>query len=439
MANRMSTNVKLLILLGVLGIAAAVKAFVLKPTGETGESAKASEALFPELKKEDITAFVIEAPEGKKHELVKENERWTVVSEGNARADQADVNKVLDAVTRLKRGKVSSTKGENLARYGLDASKAIKITVWGKGGRTGTPAASFSLGKIADDWRNAFLQLPGASEVRKIEGGVADYEPGTDETWRDKTMYDDGPAEKVAHVEIVGPKGAVVVERRKLMGPKDPAKDGAAPEPTDPAKAAEPAKSEEGQAPDATAKKPDEEVKETYWVLASNPAGADGQAPRAKKWLCDSIAGYAAKLECDSFFSGTESLADLGLDPPQFTMKVQRDEEKEARTVLLVGNKSKDGKYAVKLPDLPDKPQPQVWWIASWKGDYLTKTPDELLETPPAKPEEPNGEKHDEPGDAPAGEAKPVDGEAKKDEAAPAAPAKPEEPPAPAKPDDGGR
>jgi len=164
--------------------------------------------------------------------------------------------------------------------------------------------------------------------------------------------------------------------------------------------------------PDAT--KPEQEVKETYWTLTVPIQG------RAKKWLADNLATHVAKLECDSFFTGTEKLADLGLEPPAFVASARWEGDKESRPVLYVGNKSKDGKYPVKKPD-----DPTVWWIASWKGDYLTKSADELLETPPAKPEEKKG-------DEPKGDAK------KPDEAAPKGDAANPPANAPAKPDGGG-
>ncbi len=428
MAKGLTTNRLLLGVLIVLSGAAALKAFVFKRTGDTGESVQASESLFSDLKKDEVSAFLIEAPEGKRHELAKDGDHWNVVSEGGARADTADVNKVLDAITRLKRGRVQTTRLENLSTYGLDDAKATKVTVWGKEGHSGKPAASFALGKIEGEWRFAFLKLPTEEAIRKVEGSVADYDAGSDNTWRDKTIYDLGPADKVAEVEILGPKGAIVLAREKVMGPK---------EKTDDASGEKPAETET----------PETEVKETVWnVVAPTPG-------RAKTWLCNSIAGYVAKLECDSFFAGTESLADLGLDPPQYTIKSKPEGAADSKAVLLVGSKTKDGKFAVKLPD-----GAQVWWIAGWKGEYLTKSVDDLLETPPPKPEAKPEEKPEEipaegteakPADAPVEpatrepEAKPADSTEPatppNDDGKPPAPAPAPAPTEPAKPPDGGR
>src|SRR5688572_6113878 len=302
MARRLNNNVILLIVLAVLVVAASLKAFVFKRTGDTGETAQAVQTLFPDAKRDELSAILIEAPENKRTELVKDGEHWTVASEDGARADQNDVNKVLDAVAKLKKGRVRSSKAENLALYGLDDAKGIKVTVWGKGGKSGKPVAQFVVGKVTDDWRNVFLKLPDEGAIRFVEGSVGDFEAGTDSTWRDKTMFDLGAADQVAKIEITGPKGALVIERKKELGPKEPASEGGDAT-TDPAKAEDSTKSEAektDKAADAAAKEPDLEVKETYWVLSA-PVEAGKEPQRAKKWLCDSIAGYVSKLECEAF------------------------------------------------------------------------------------------------------------------------------------------
>jgi hypothetical protein len=308
MAKGLTTNRVLLIVLALLGGGAALKAFVFKRTGETGESAQASAALFASLNKDDVSALLIEAPENKKYELAKDGDHWNVVSEGNARADQADVNKALDAVAKLKKGRVQSTNLDKLATYGLDDAHATRIKVFGKEGRSGAPVAAFALGKIEGDWRNSFLKLPDEQAIRKVEGAASDFEPGTDNTWRDKTMFDLGPADKISQFEIAGPKGTVVAVREKVMGPKEKKADGAA-EPTPPADGTTPEKPADGE----------QEVKEVVWSLL------EPQKARAKKWLCDSIAGYVAKLECDSFGAESDKAAEIGLDPPQYVIKVRRE------------------------------------------------------------------------------------------------------------------
>jgi hypothetical protein len=80
-------NLILLGILGVLGAAAVVKTYVVKNELETGETAKASEALFPNLKKDEIATIVIDGPEDKKVELVKDGDHWNLASEENFRAD----------------------------------------------------------------------------------------------------------------------------------------------------------------------------------------------------------------------------------------------------------------------------------------------------------------------------------------------------------------
>lgn len=374
MGKGMSTNLKLLVVAAVLGALAGLKLWKGSSYGDK-ETVEAITTLFADFKSDDVSAISIVAPDDKGVELTKSGDHWIVGGDAQARADANDVKKVLDAVGRLKKGKPVSSKTDNLAAYGLDDAHAIRVKAWGAGGKDGTPLVSFALAKIPDDYANVFLRLDGAAEpVRRAEGSIGDFEPGYDNTWRDKSIFDHGAADGVEQIEILGSEGALVLVREKVMGPKD-AGDGSDPaDPTDPKVSTEPDPAAGATDPAAaeSGAEPELEVKETKWKMV-----APEQGP-AKKWMCDSIAGTVSKLECDSFHTGTESAADLGLDPPRLTIRVRREGEAEATAVLLLGEKNKEGKYPAKLPD-----GPTIWWIASWKGDYLVKPASELLDVPP--------------------------------------------------------
>src|SRR5262249_40130241 len=224
---------------------------------------------------------------------------WNVVSENNARADKSDVDKVLNGIEKLKCGKVASAKGDQLDRFNLQKGKGITVTAFGAGGKSGAPVAEFTIGKSSEDYKFAFLKLPKESSIRKIEGSTSDFDAGYDNTWRDKSILDEGDAAKIEQIEITGPKGAVVLVRGKEEGPKD-----AAAPPKEDAAAGGEAASGDATKPDAAktdaakaATKPEKEVKEQYWEL-EQPTKA-----RAKKWLGDNAATNLAKLECDSFFT----------------------------------------------------------------------------------------------------------------------------------------
>src|SRR5215470_6029707 len=120
MANRSNrTNLILLAVLALLGVGAVLKGYVLKSEFDTGDTARASESLFSGFKKDEITAIVIDGPEEKKSELVKEGDHWNVASDGSFRADKSDVDRVLNGIEKLKRGKQASAKGDNLERFNL--------------------------------------------------------------------------------------------------------------------------------------------------------------------------------------------------------------------------------------------------------------------------------------------------------------------------------
>jgi hypothetical protein len=354
---KLDTNLKLLIVIGVLGAGAAVKFLSGHKYSDT-ETVNAAAPLFSGWKKEQVAHLRVEGPDGKKADLAKDGEHWKVVSEAGGKADQALVDKLLGAIEKLKQGREASSDGKGVD-YGVEGPKSIHVTAWGGEGTTGKPMAQFALGKIENDWKNSFLRLPGESRIRKVEASASDFGPTSGDSWRDKSIYSHGETDKVAQVEITGPNGAIVLKREKVMGEKAPAPEGTSPAP-------------EG---DAAAGSADLEVKETVWNVIAPKEG------RAKKWLCDSIAGYVAKLECSAFHAGTEKAADLGLDPPQYVVRAQFEGDAESREILRVGNKNNEGKFACMAPG-----SDQLFWIEGWKGDYLTKSVDDLLDAPPAKP-----------------------------------------------------
>ncbi|MBL8842490.1 MAG: DUF4340 domain-containing protein [Planctomycetes bacterium] len=389
--SKLGTNGKLIVVLLALAGLAGVKMLTGSRYGDS-ETAQASETLFTDFKKDAVAVIEVAGPEGKRAELAKEGDRWKVVTENDGRADQTLVDKLLGAVEKLKKGRGQSSQGD-LARYGLEGDQAVHVTLWGAAGKSAAPIVRFALGKIDNDWRNAFLKLPDEKLIRKVEASTADFGPSSGDTWRDKTMYDHGAADQIASLEVLGSAGATVLAREKVMGEKAVA---------------------EGATPPAT---PELEVKETVWNVVAPKQG------RAKKWLCDSIAGYAAKLECSAFHAGKETAAELGLEPPQYTLRVTREGESEPRTVLLIGNKDKEGKYACKLPDVPT-----LFWIEGWKGDYLVKSVDDLLEAPPAPPADatPPADGAAAPAEGAAGEMPPAEGTTPPaDGAAPSEPATP--------------
>jgi len=408
------TNLILLAILGVLGAAAAVKTFFVKNSLETGDTVKASESLFTGFKKEAVATLVIEGPEDKKVEIQKDGDHWNLVNDGNFRADKSDVDRVLNGIEKLKFGKVASSRTDKLDDFNLQKGKAIEVTAYGAGGKTSAPIAAFSIGKAGDDWKFAFVRLAGTGQpVSKVEGSTSDFDPGYDNTWRDKSIFDYGDAAKIEEVTITGSKGPVTLLRQKEMGPKDP-------KPENGDSTATSGDTPKSDPPNAA--KPEQEVKETYWQITVPISG------KAKKWHGDNIATNLAKLDCSSFFTGTETPAELGLDPPAFVAAVRREGEKEATPILYVGNKGKDNKYPVKRPN-----DPTIWWVDSYKVEYLTKSPDELLDAPPPKPDEKKPDEHA------AGE-KP-DAEKAPDAAAPAGEKKGDDAPKPegsGKPDGGG-
>ena len=98
--------------------------FVLsvKSDFDTGETARASESLFSSFEKDKITSIVIDGPEEKKADLVKDGDHWNVASDGNFRADKSDVDRVVNGMLRnylRRRGEFAPDKLEPLIRFSM--------------------------------------------------------------------------------------------------------------------------------------------------------------------------------------------------------------------------------------------------------------------------------------------------------------------------------
>ena len=99
----------------------------------------------------------------------------------------------------------------------------------------------------------------------------------------------------------------------------------------------------------------------------------------ATTWQCDSMARALDELDCEDFYQGEQSLDQLGLNPPLYTLTAERGGDNA--TVLHLGEKIGE-QYPVMLPG-----EEIIWLIPSFRGDYFTKAPEDYLQDPPVTDE----------------------------------------------------
>ncbi len=370
MARKSNTNLVLsLILIGLLAMAAGLKFFGSNPY-ETGESVKAAQSMFSDFKSESVARLSIKGPKDATADLELKDGRWIVASDNGYHADKSQVEQALKALQEMKQGKVVSSNDASFAQYDLEGENSIHVGAYDSSGKS---LADVTIGKTSADFQSTFIRAPGGSDVRKVSDSVRDDfdKSGTYQTWRDKTILDAGSEDEVESITVVGPKTTLALKKERVMGPKEDKPDSTAS--GDPTASGETTHPTTGEGTDPTAKsEPEMEVKETHWNLEAPSQG------RAKKWQVDSMARAMAKLTCDSFYTGTKSSKELGLDPPVYQITaILKKSEGEKKVTLWMGEKEED-KYPVKLPD-----QDTIWLVASYRGDSFTKPPEELLDTPP--------------------------------------------------------
>src|SRR5262249_13999672 len=117
--------------------------------------------------------------------------------------------------------------------------------------------------------------------------------------------------------------------------------------------------------PDAT--KPAESKKEEKdkWEIVEPLQGP------IESWSADSLKRNVSPLLADSFYDGDKKPADLGLDPPEFTVAIQLDGKDPV--VFQVG-KEEDSKRYLRVPG-----QDTIYQASTWRIREYIKEPKEFL------------------------------------------------------------
>jgi hypothetical protein len=358
--KRSATNRNLLIVLLLLVGASFGINHLQGSRYETGESAQAAESMF-EWQAEDVAHLSIKGPKAQDVELSKEGEEWIVTSQGGYRADQSTIDTAVTSLVDLKKGRIISSQMDQLTTFDLEGEEAIRLQAKNAGGEL---IADVTLGKTSDDFRSFYLRIGEDETIRKVESPIRSNfdKSGPAGGWRDKTIFDGAVEEGEVDRLSIEQDGqlTMVFEREDIMGPKDPA---AGEEGVGTSEGAEDGGAEEEM-----------EVKESVWNMVVPEEG------RAVKYQVSNMVRTLTDLKCDGFYDGDKSLADLGLEPPKYKITAAMGENTQ---VLLMGETDEDGKYPVRRTD-----QDVTWMLQGWRGNYFSKTPEDLLEKQEEEPVE---------------------------------------------------
>jgi hypothetical protein len=354
--------------------------------------ATASAPLFPGLDKSRVAKLEIQGPKEEVELKRKSETEWAITSAkkkvegkdewktstGEHKADQTAVDTALREITELPQGRIASRRNERLETYELEDKKRIHVTAKGTSDEV---LAEFYLGKAGDNFASCFVRKPDDEGVRRIDKNLRyTFDKSDREGWRDKTILTVGDQTKVNGFTVQGADRTVKLAK--------------APKPTEPAK---PEEKKEGDAAKADASNPEEPKKEEKdaWEIVEPLQGP------IETWTADSLKRNVAPLLADSFYEGDKKPADLGLDPPEFTVTIQLDGKDPM--VFQVGKEEESKRY-VRVPGQDTIYQASTWRIREYIKDpkeYLTAAAKKALEE-----KEQAEKKPDEKAPAPEGEKK---------------------------------
>jgi hypothetical protein len=389
-----------LILAGVVGILLVVVVvghFVLgKGDVFDKHEATAAAPLFPGLDKSRVARLTIQGPKEEVDLKRKSETEWAVASakkkvegkdewktsSGDRKADQAAVDAALREITELPQGRIASSRNERLDAYDLDEKKRIHVTAKGTSDEV---LAEFYLGKAGDNFSSCFVKKTDEDGVRRLDKNLRYvFDKSDREGWRDRTILTVDDQTKIDGFVVQGADRTVkLVKKPKAAEPADAAK----PE------------QKEGEAASDPSKPP--EAKDE-WEIVEPLAGP------VESFTADSLKRAVAPLTADSFYEGDKKPAELGLDPPEFTVTVNVAGKEPV--VFQIG-KDEESKRYVRVPG-----QDTIYQLSSYRVGAFTKEPKDFLSAAAKKAleEKEKAAKEqadkDNPPAAPEGEKKPEGG-----------------------------
>lgn len=224
-------------------------------------------------------------------ELVKQDDKWRVATEGNYPADAQAMQRLLETFPHLDRKHLRSRNPEMQSNFEVSDTSGIEVTV---ADAAGMELAHFRMGKNGTDYRSQYIRPVGKEEVYLIPDYLKSlFDPGR-QTWRDKTILAFG-VDKVKQVEIraAGTPPVVIV------------------------------KDDQG-----------------------NFALTAPEAAPAKKSLVESTLRTLSTLRCDAFPDVPPAIGDTGLEPPEQGVSVLLDDG--ATLELQIGKEADAARHYVR-------------------------------------------------------------------------------------------
>jgi hypothetical protein len=154
---------RLVILLGVLAVLAVVVFLMtdplgwFKPSDAEREQREGVSKVLCDFEAGAVSAFAITQPGGESFKLVKEKDKWYVVSGTKKyKADMERVQKLLDSLPGLSTDGIASEDAASYATYEVDGAKAFKLEIYTAGDK---PEVELLVGKADSSMQSSFVRI----------------------------------------------------------------------------------------------------------------------------------------------------------------------------------------------------------------------------------------------------------------------------------------
>lgn len=268
-----------------------------------------------------VERIEIAPAEGTSVTLTKRDSVWYVNPARQWKADKNHMTQMFNNIEKEITGEVVSTNKSNHVEYQVNESSATRVRLYGSDDKL---LEDLLVGKAGASFTSTFVRKIGKDEVLNANAALS-YTFNKPEGWRDKTVFD------IQSATITG------LECEGTSGTWTAAKSG------------------------------------EKWRL-NKPQDAEVQSDKLQP-----VINTVATLRAVDFAETTQSLAELGLDPPKQKITVQYEDRvssppKPMSSVLLIGNKNLEKEnYYAKRPD-----SDVIYMIAAYMANTLTPNPADL-------------------------------------------------------------
>jgi len=125
--------------------------------------------------------------------LTKDKDVWFVNPERKYYASRTNIERIFNTLKDIKVGEVVSNNPQNHVKFQLDEASSTRVKFFGK---SGDLLADVLVGKSGMNYMapSTYVRKSGSDEVLLVNGFLTGAFPATEDTWRERSIFDYDPA-----------------------------------------------------------------------------------------------------------------------------------------------------------------------------------------------------------------------------------------------------